>query len=577
MIARMLSKCVRAACRSGTILTDLNHFQQLPISSKGIRKFCTESNEDIEEKPFNLNNLLYPKTADQTILRIRSSSLYELSKYVTNIAALEKSQVCQLILSLSHHISGNKKADISLDPVMSRIDQVLDELTIEEITVTFHYLNKLNFSIRQPTMEKMTNLILNEIESKEDFPPNLLFHFTSSMKAERGLYALYLEAATLPQLTRQLESCSNLEDFNSLTMVFTNISNIVSLDLLCAYKRKTDDLLTKDIINETAPKQILKILNFLSFPHWAFRNSELIRRLILELEENIKSSFDARHLIVIARAVESQLESAKLIPSIVSRAQQLLKEDASNVTLLPLAILNQNSEQRAKTTQIVRDFLLTYQISSNQSGDTLQTVFKILRLLKISDIDLCDLFWTKTINELYLIKECNLTHQMTKQIHKYMFFNNNLGGTYRHLEFEMVCIDMLMRELKTVIPKDFANFSSFVIAYGDVAGQRAIPKYIVDKIESLHEQFSIKDCVQISRGVQIMLMDYKRSSPELDDQIDSINFSLSKSAERHLKGNPHLSEINSIIRAFTTRRGTKHSYLFHKMMEQYEKVCGHHS
>lgn len=215
------------------------------------------------------------------------------------------------------------------------------------------------------------------------------------------------------------------------------------MDLLEAYKRKTEELLTKDILNETSPKLIMKIVNFLNFPHWSFRNGELIRRLILELQENIKS-FEARHLVVLYRAFQSQLESAKLIPLLVKRAQELLEsQNPPHIALLPLAILNVTPEQRVKTTEIVKAFLMTYQISSTQSSETLQTVFKVLRLLKISDIDLCDSFWSKAINEIFITKEDNLTHQITKQIQKYMFFNNNLGGTYRHLEFEKSKLNLI--------------------------------------------------------------------------------------------------------------------------------------
>lgn len=107
-------------------------------------------------------------------------------------------------------------------------------------------------------------------------------------------------------------------------------------------------------------------------------------------------------------------------------------------------------------------------------------------------------------------------------------------------------------------PHDFANYCSFLIAFGDGSHQKRIPKLIVDKIEALNEQFNIKDCLHISRGLQIMHeVRFRRPySGEFFNQVDSINFSLDKSARRHLQTkNLHLRELNGIIRAFNNRRG----------------------
>lgn len=158
------------------------------------------------------------------------------------------------------------------------------------------------------------------------------------------------------------------------------------------------------------------------------------------------------------------------------------------------------------------------------------------------------------------MQEGNLSYRLSKYIQKYMYFNNNLGGTFQHLEFEKSMIEMLTHELKsTLIPKYFATFASFLIAYGDGSDRQQLPKIIVDKIEELHDQFSIKDCLQISRGLQIlheMRLKNSHCSEELENQIETINFSLGKSAELQLKSKDlHLTEMNAIIRAYNIRKG----------------------
>lgn len=192
------------------------------------------------------------------------------------------------------------------------------------------------------------------------------------------------------------------------------------------FKRKVETFLDNDLLNETTPKPILKAINFLNYPHWSFRNVSLIRRLLLELEENIQM-FETWNLVTMNKAFQSQLESAKLVPLLVKRAQKLLKETPS-IELLSLAVLQVTPDQRTKIAGMVSDILASYQISSSQSSDTLQTVFKILRLLKISDIGLCDTYWGKAINEIYSTKDPNLNYTLSRYIHKYTYFNNNLGG-----------------------------------------------------------------------------------------------------------------------------------------------------
>lgn len=205
------------------------------------------------------------------------------------------------------------------------------------------------------------------------------------------------------------------------------------MNVLDTFKKKIEEFLVeKDLLNETTPKPILKAINFLNYPHWSFKNVSLIRRLLLELEENIQM-FETWNLVTMNKAFQSQLESAKLVPLLVKRAQKLLKETPST-ELLSLAVLQVTPDQRTKIASMVSDILASYQISSSQSSDTLQTVFKILRLLKISDLTMCDTYWGKVINEIYSTKDPNLNYTLSRYIHKYTYFNNNLGGRRQHLE-----------------------------------------------------------------------------------------------------------------------------------------------
>lgn len=91
-----------------------------------------------------------------------------------------------------------------------------------------------------------------------------------------------------------------------------------------------------------------------------------------------------------------------------------------------------------------------------------------------------------------------------------MHFNNNLGGTYRHKEFEKYIVSLMRTDLITgitaIIPSQFAKVAAFILAYGHTPNSRHVfPEFIIHKMEDMRQQFKIVDCLQLSRGIQIAL------------------------------------------------------------------------
>lgn len=239
---------------------------------------------------------------------------------------------------------------------------------------------------------------------------------------------------TIPWIIKYLESCNNAEDLRLITISLNNIHVLITQNVLSIFKTKVDEFLNNKILDSTSTRCVLKIINFLNYPHWSQQNTLLLRRLLLTLKDNIKN-FETRELVVVNRAFQSQLESASLIPEIVQRSKvKTLMQKSPNVELLSLAVLYSNPEQRIKITEMLKDFIYSYQISSNQTGATLQTLFKILRLLKISDLSLCDSYWTKVCNEIHATREIDMNYRISKHLHRYMHFNNNLGKIVQFLK-----------------------------------------------------------------------------------------------------------------------------------------------
>ena len=247
---------------------------------------------------------------------------------------------------------------------------------------------------------------------------------------------------TIPWILKYLESCDNAEDLRLITISLNNIHVLITQNVLSIFKRKVDEFLNNKTLDSTSTRCVLKIINFLNYPHWSQQNTLLLRRLLLTLKDNIKN-FETRELVVVNRAFQSQLESASLIPEIVQRSKvKTLMQKSPNVELLSLAVLYSNPEQRIKITEMLKDFIYSYQISSNQTGATLQTLFKILRLLKISDLSLCDSYWTKVCNEIHATREIDMNYRISKHLHRYMHFNNNLGKKIDFLKISLRCFNI---------------------------------------------------------------------------------------------------------------------------------------
>jgi hypothetical protein len=441
------------------------------------------------------------------------------------------------------------------EKIFQKTEQFLDQMNIEEIVSSFFCLTQITQSdLRDPLVIKLIERITNELKKDGDFPTICLARYSFPFSHQKDLYSTYFAVQILPQTIKQLEKCTNVDDLNNITMTLNNLCYLVSNDNLKKFKNKVQEFLDNELINMTTISCILRIINFLNHPHWSIKNSELIRDLCLEIEEKIPT-FTTRHLMTLNKAFQTHLESSKILGSIVKRSHELILESPS-AELLSMAVLHVTPDQRTKTANMIKQILMQYQITSTSSNDTLQMVFKILRLLKISDINLCDSFWLKALNEIYGTKVPALRFKLAQYTQKYMFFNNNLGGTYRNIEFETSVIDMLNDELKKPItPKEFAMFSSFIIAYTDTS---EVPQFIVDKIETLHEQFSVRDCWQLSRGIQISqeirLKQFRTEA--FVNQVNSMNYSLMKTSQIHLDQEEFsLSKLNRIVRAHIFRKG----------------------
>lgn len=84
-----------------------------------------------------------------------------------------------------------------------------------------------------------------------------------------------------------------------------------------------------------------------------------------------------------------------------------------------------------------------------------------------------------------------------------MFFNNNLGGTYRLYVFESKVIDWVSTVAAWDKPvwhvRSFCRLASFVLAYGS----HRSPIELIKKLQAMEDQLSYADVFLLSRGIRL--------------------------------------------------------------------------
>ena len=148
---------------------------------------------------------------------------------------------------------------------------------------------------------------------------------------------------------------------------------VITKDVLNGFKAKTEEFLENGILNKDSVKCILKIINFLNYPHWSQLNNNLIRRLSLTIIDKMEG-FDTRELMVLNRVFQSQLEPSQLVPLLVERSTKLM-ESKPNVELLAAAVLYSSPDKRMELTKVAKDFI--YSKDVQRDDGYLQTLFKV--------------------------------------------------------------------------------------------------------------------------------------------------------------------------------------------------------
>ncbi|KAH8281222.1 hypothetical protein KR044_011662 [Drosophila immigrans] len=456
-------------------------------------------------------------------------------------------------------------------------------MDIDDLSCCYLYLRKMHIPNSDKTLESILTRALKVIElrvKKELIPLQALSRLSVAINLERDFFTPLVCQHFKPHLEQHIEECRTEQQVRLLSTCLFQMHALIDEELLELYKRRVTELLQINIISSYTPKALLKLLHMLNLPVWSNKNTVLIRKVMLELHKCL-SQLEPNDLKSVCRTFLHHQEPAQLMQPLKHATEALLQHELS-ADALSCAVPFVDLQQRDIYIQKFRELLnskAAWEIS-NASGH----FFSVLRALKIADVRDCDSYWSTVIKKLEACPKEQTHMHFLRHCQRYMNFNNNLGGTYRHLEFERklsrLCLDAIENSVAGRLPYKFAHLAAFVMAYGHTPfAWKKFPNILLSKILAMASQFGIQECFLMSRGIQIACeLRFRQHVPSiLAMQLSTIDGILIACSERHIsttgEGQPlNASDLSIIVRTLSHRKSLKNSQVYKQALARYKTI-----
>ncbi|KAJ9581987.1 hypothetical protein L9F63_003677, partial [Diploptera punctata] len=477
------------------------------------------------------------------------------------------------------------------DLLLKLVNECYQQLSVDTLSAVLLYLNKMGVNLQHDVMQNIIAHCEAILEDRgREFTLTALSRFTVTIHMKQGLWPIMISKNTLPYLISNLENCDNTEDLQLLTVCLNSVRLLLSKDILTLYRSKVEHFVDSGIITQKNSKLITKIVRFLNYPHWSYYNMSTVQKLMLVLKGSI-STVAPQDLIVLHKVFQTQLEPADLMYEMHDAAANFLSQaESATIGNNPLALQGttdlfaclvtySSPERKSMLEKLAQSHV------EESSPNTLPTLFKLLRDLKTANIQLCDAFWTKTLQQLENLPSEREDYKLFRVAHRYMHFNNNLGGTYRHYELEKQMIKWLWNEIENgtagVLPNKFARVASFILAYGNVGQRRAVMSdsnlmELIERLLNMAPQLSKMDSLYISKGLKIAsFIGHQRRniSQRFVKMLCQVDAVLNECTVRQLQEKDvKLSDINKMIKCYINRRQTQDTDLFRQNFKIHDSI-----
>ncbi|KAL9876114.1 FAST kinase domain-containing protein 1, mitochondrial [Glossina fuscipes] len=559
--------------------TSLESYETEKVNGEYVVNVNAEAEGD---ENVTIKNLLYDERQDDIMELLHScENCAELNKLVLKFAdRLKKEHVIQSVI-LMGSLTKDALNENLLRYLLTRLEPYILDLNINEASCTFLYLRKMQVPKTHPVMCGLLTKALDSVNDPLEFVDlAAVSQLAVAINTGRDFFTPILCANFINRIHKYIKKCRTAEDARLLAICVLNLQPLIDYEILNAFKERISILLQNGVISANCPKVIVKLLNMLNIGVWSHKNTALIRDLLTALKPCVKQ-LEGNVLKNVCRIYLYNMEPATLHESLAVALEDLLNREMSPEALAYFVPFSEPVRRNA----LINTFK-TFVNSSKvwEHSNSTAHLFSALRALKISDTSICDMYWNGVLKELNYASETDIGQlRFLRHCHRYMYFNNNLGGTYRHLGVEQRLSQMAIRAIKYDvfgrIPQIFARLASFVFAYGHTPHYvKKYPNILLSKIINMAEQFTPGDCFLISRGLYISLeLRYRYQIPPLVNmQLATIDSVLASCAERCLnisEENQHsLHDLNWLVRCLSNRKTLKNSVIYHRILAKYKDV-----
>ncbi|XP_049318397.1 uncharacterized protein LOC105222376 isoform X2 [Bactrocera dorsalis] len=542
---------------------------------------------ETEKSTFKFKSLLYDENKDEIIAELNAcKDTTQLLQFIKEYhEVFKRNHIVQSILVLKDILQDRKDCLVTeelLKVILRALEPHVNSINITEQSCCYLCLRKFGVPNTNLVMQQLLLGALKKVFiSSPDKPIALaaLSRLAVGINTGDDFHVPTVCSPFIPHIMSHIEHCDNEEDLRLLSICIINLQPLITTDILETFKIKLDLSIRNGVINAKTPRTTIKLLHLLNISKWSQKNGQIIRQLLLLLYPSF-SNLNITDLKTISRVFSYHLEPSALINPFSKLMKNLLQRHQT-VDVLAAYLPFTEPRWREPTIEIFKNLLFTSEKSLTTYPAT--EYFRIIRALKISDSKTCDAYWANILKSLNSDDEEKTHLRFIRHCHRYMHFNNNLGGTYRFIPLErrlsQLAMELIENDVSGRLPSKFARLAAFVLAYGHTPfGWKKFPNVVLSKIISMSSQFSTIDCFLLSRGVHIALeLRFRNTIPSLlGMQLATIDSVLTDCIGRHLESK-YLSifDLNTIVRTLGYRKSLKNKTIYQEALSRdFENMSG---
>ncbi|XP_018017517.1 uncharacterized protein LOC108674121 [Hyalella azteca] len=319
----------------------------------------------------------------------------------------------------------------------------------------------------------------------------------------------FVKGKFMPRLMQLLNICKSKEDYLLINYCITNSRKLLPLSFASLHSKKVMELLDLGVIRAEDHGILIGLVQLIIFTGCPFAYHDLLGR-VTSLLASRTTHLETNEIIELCAYCQLNKLDRHLMVNLYRQAALAMSTESDPLIQGNLFLcLSPECAQTLKSdiVEVVKKLL-----DAPLSNAHMRVVYLILRSRIIDDFDIINRFWDKVLSgleeilardEIFKDDALGRDAAIAQVQQRYLYFNQNLGGQYRHKAFEQRIIELINGQMHSVagsIVGRMVRMGSFVLAYSDAG---ALPAPLVASLLSVAPRLNVKDLQLLTRGLQV--------------------------------------------------------------------------